>query len=326
MLSRRKIFVLPAAAALFALAGPVTAAEYPVKPIRLIIPFGPGTGSDVLGRVVAQRLSVELGQSVVVENRPGATGGVGTREVQNATPDGYSLIWGTNATLITTPTLNPEMTYRADKDLAPIAMVARTPMVLVTGTTASSPKTVPELTAKLKSKRNTFGSTGVGTNGHVISEIMLKEMGTSATLVTYKGSSESLTDVLRGETAFAVDTPAAILPFVKSGKLVPLAVTGTDRIPILPDMPTFREVGINGLTTVYAWFGVLGPKNMPAEVAKLLSDKLSITMKNEDVLARMKTMEIDAFVMPTEEFKKFIGKEIDEWGGFIKSTGIKVGK
>lgn len=326
MLSRRSACLALAAALASLGISPAIASDYPTKPIRLVVPYGPGTGSDVLGRVIAQRLSVEIGQSVVIDNRPGATGGIGTRDVVNSAPDGYSLVLGTNATLISTPTLNSDIAYKADVDLSPVAMVARCPMVLVTGTTATSAKTVPDLVTALKGKRSTFGSTGVGTNGHVISEIMLMEMGAKATLVTYKGSSESLTDVLRGENAFAVDTPAAILPFVKSGKLLPLAVTGTDRMPNFPDVPTFTEVNIKGLQTVYAWFGVLGPKDLPAPVTKLLSDKLAATMQNEEVKARLATMELDPFVMPTAEFKEFLSKDIKEWSGFIHNAGIKIPK
>jgi tripartite-type tricarboxylate transporter receptor subunit TctC len=324
MLSRRSACLMLAASWVLPGVSPAVASDFPTKPIRLVVPFGPGTGSDVLARIVAQQLSVEIGQSVVVENRPGASGGIGTREVAKAAPDGYSLVMGTNATLITTPTLNPEMNYRADTDLTPVATLARCPMVLVTGATPDSPKTVSDLIASLKAKRRTFGSPGVGTIGHIAAELMLKDTGTSATLITYKSSSESLTDVARGENAFAIDSPAAIMPFVKSGKIRPLAVTGTERLAGFPDIPTLKEAGIN--TVVYAWFAVLGPKDLPAPITNVLSDKIAAVIRHEEVQTRLRTMSLDPFVLSASEFKTFLSKDIEEFGGFIRTSGITMPK
>jgi tripartite-type tricarboxylate transporter receptor subunit TctC len=309
---------------LFAPCPVARAAEFPNRPIRLVIPFGPGTGSDLMGRIIGQQLSIELGQNVIIENRPGATGGVGTQYVINSQPDGYTLVFGTNATLITTPVLYPSMSYKPDTDLNPVAMVARTSMVLVTGNSASSPKTLKELVSLLNSKRSTFGSTGVGTNGDVISRIMLKDVGATATLVTYKGSGDSLIDAIRGDTAFVIDTPAAILPFVKSGMLRPLAVTGTERLQAIPDMPTFKELGVEGLANIYAWFGVLAPPKTPPEVVSVLSAKLEKVMQNPEVKSRLAAMEVDPFIMHSAEFKKFLQSEMETWGGFIRSTDMKI--
>lgn len=299
-------------------------ADYPNKPITLVVPYGTGTGSDVMGRIVAQYLGSVLGQNVVVLNRPGATGGVGTMSVVRSDPDGYTLVFGTNATLITTPILYPSMKYNPKVDLAPVATVGRGAMMLVTRTAAPSAASIEDLTANLRGRpHSAYGSTGLGTNGDIISRLMLRAIGAQADLVSYRGSGESLIGLLQGDTSFIVDTPTAVLPMVNSGALRAIAVTGTDRLKSLPSMPTFQELGVKGLD-VYVWYGVLAPANTPPGIVKILSDALAKTVKNPEFISRFEVVATEPFFLASEDFKHFIAKEEESFGGFIRSTGIKV--
>src|SRR6476620_11135623 len=197
----------------------VCAEDYPGRPIRLIVPFGPGTGSDVLGRVLAQKLSEQMGQPLVIDNRPGASGAMGTELTARSAPDGYTLTLATNATLVTYPLLSASTTkYRADKDFVPISFFARTSMVLLTANLPSTPKSVAELTALLETKPVTYASNGAGTIGHLVTEAFLLNQKLKATHVAYKGSGQSHADVLRGELLFMTDTPAAALGNIRAGR------------------------------------------------------------------------------------------------------------
>lgn len=316
--------ILTSLLALMSLAQQAASADFPTKPITLVVPYGTGTGSDVMGRLVAQYLGGVLGQSVVVLNRPGATGGVGTMSVVRSEPDGYTLVFGTNATLITTPILYPSMKYNPKVDLAPVALVGRGAMMLVTRTASPSAASIEELAKLLREKpHSTYGSTGLGTNGDIISRLMLRAIGAEANLVSYRGSGDSLIGLLQGDTSFIIDTPTAVLPMVNSGALRAIAVTGTDRLKSLPTTPTFQELGVKGLD-IYVWYGVLAPANTPPEIKKILSDALAKTVKNAEFISRFDGVATEPFFMASDEFKEFIGKEEESFGGFIRSTGIKV--
>ncbi|HTH98361.1 MAG TPA: tripartite tricarboxylate transporter substrate binding protein [Stellaceae bacterium] len=322
MFDRRAAFRLIAAAACALLMpAAATAADFPARPINLVVPYGPGTGSDLIARVVAQYMGQQLNQSVIVQNRPGVTGGVGTMDVVHAEPDGYMLIFGTNATLITTPILYKKMNYDPTKDLTPVALVARGALMLVTRTAPGGAKTLKELTEQLKAKPGTYGSTGLGTNGDIISRLMLKQIGASARLVTYRGSGDSLIGLIQGDTTFVIDTPTAVLPMIKNHQLRPIAVTGTDRLKELPDMPTFDQLGVKLDETT--WYGILAPAKTPANVVKVLSDAIERTVKDPKVQERFEALEIYPAFTDGAGFKKLLIDEEKSFGGFIRSTGIK---
>ena len=307
------------------LAGPAClAADYPTRSINLVVPYGPGTGSDLLGRVLGQFLGQELGRNIVVQNKPGATGGIGTMDVVKAVPDGYTLVLGTNATLISTPILYSTLSYRPDVDLTPVAMIGRTAMILVARTTQPAPTTLPELVDKLKSGPATYGSSGLGTVGDVISRIMLNSVGAKATLVPYKGSGDELVALIQGDTNFVIDSPTAVLPMVKSGMLRPIAVTGTARLPQVPDTPTFEQLGVKDLSTVYAWFALMAPPKLPADVAGVLGAAMEKVEKNPQFAAKLESIGIDGVSMQGAAFKAFVTQQVDSYGGFIRSTGLKL--
>lgn len=308
-----------------ALTGGAFAQEYPSRPIRMIVPFGPGTGSDLLGRVLAQKLTEETGQSVVVDNRPGASGAIGTQIVADAAPDGYTLTLATNATLVTYPLLTPTMTrYRADKNFTPVSFLARTSMLLFTANKPSTPKTVPELIARLKSERVSFASNGAGTIGHLVTEAFLLNAHAKATHVPYKGSGQSHIDVLRGEVLFMTDTPAATLADIRAGRFRPLAVTGDTRLESLPDVPTFSELGIKNMN-LYAWWGIFGPAGMPAFVVKRLNGAIHKALGSADFKARLKLLDLQEFTLPPNQYASFIKGELRYWRKFLQQTGIHIG-
>lgn len=296
--------------------------DFPKTHIKLILGFAPGTGSDILGRVLVDRLSPALPPGVVAENRPGAGGRIATKQVVDAMPDGHTVVLGTNATLIVGPILSTNAPYRAEKDLAPISMVGRTNMVLVVSA-EKGPKTLDELVAKLRREQLTFASAGAGTMGHLSSELLLLAANAKAGHVAYRGSSQSLTDVLRGEVTFAVDTAVAVLPFVQNGTLRALAVTGTQRLKALPDVMTFAEQGVAGLE-IYAWWAVLAPAATPAGVLKKLGDEIEKATASDDVRARLQAMEVEPLILRGESLRAFMVKETAFWQDFVNKSGLRI--
>ena len=300
------------------------AEDFPSRPIRMIVPFGPGTGSDVLGRVLAQKLSQQLKQSVVIDNRPGASGAMGTDLVAHANPDGYTLTLATNATMVTFPLLSPQnVAYRADRDFTPVSYFARTSMLLLTANLPANPKSISELITMIKAKQIPFASNGAGTVGHLVTEAFLLNLNAKATHIAYKGSGQSHTDVLRGEVVFMTDTPAAAMANVRSGRFRPLAVTGDARIEELPDVPTFEESGIKDMN-LYAWWGIFGPPSMPAKVTRKLDSEVRVAMQSPDFKARLRSLELQEFVMPPEKYAVFIKGELAYWRSFLQRTGIRL--
>jgi tripartite-type tricarboxylate transporter receptor subunit TctC len=295
---------------------------YPSRPIRLIVPFGPGTGSDVLGRVLAQKLSEQMGQPLVIDNRPGASGAMGTELTARSAPDGYTLTLATNATLVTYPLLSASTTkYRADKDFVPISFFARTSMVLLTANLPSTPKSVAELTALLKTKPVTYASNGAGTIGHLVTEAFLLNQKLKATHVAYKGSGQSHADVLRGELLFMTDTPAAALGNIRAGRFRALAITGDSRLEVLPDVPTFEELGIRNMNQ-YAWWGIFGPVGTPPKIARKLDGEVREAIQAPDMKARLRALELQEFTMSPEKYAAFITAELRYWQTFLQQTGI----
>ena len=294
---------------------------YPSRPVRLVLGFAPGTGSDVLGRGLTDRLSQQTGGTFLPDNRPGAGGRIATRHVIDSDPDGYTLTLGTNATLIVVPALSTPPPYDIAKDLTPVSMVGRASMVLVTGNTTAAPKSVPELLMRLGKGSQSFSSAGVGTMGHLAAELVLTTVGAKAVHVPYRGSSQSLTDVARGDVLFAVDTAAAVHPFVANGSLRPLAVTGDHRLGEIPNVPTFAEAGLGG-AEISAWWGVLAPAHTPPQIVTQLGDDIATAMQSAEMATFLGPLDIEPFVLRGDAFAAFIRKESDRLGGFIQRSGL----
>lgn len=299
---------------------------WPTQPVKLLVGFTPGTGSDVVARLVSEKMGAYLGQPVVIDNRPGAAGTIATEAVARAAPDGYTLALGTTSTLITTPALSANVRYSVERDFVAVSPLARTAFVLVVGVGPGAPKTLAELVAALRAKPESFASAGAGTVTHLASEMFMKRAGLTAQHVPYKGSSQALTDVAGGQLLFASDTIAAALPLIRAGKVRALAITGGARIAALPDVPTLSESGVPGLAgfTLYAWWGLMAPARTPADIVARINDATTRALDNEEVRAKLRGLELEPFTAKPAAFAAFIGDEIPVWGKFIKDSGLKV--
>ncbi len=301
------------------------AAQFPDKPVKIVVAFAPGTGSDVLARLVANGMGPFLGGPVIVDNRPGGGGIVGTESVARSPADGYTLTLGTTSTLVTNPALNPDVKYSVDKDFAPVAGLGKAWYVIVTANTPETPKTFQELIARLKAQPSSFASAGQGTITHLASEMFLHRMGIKdAQHIPYKGSSQALTDVTGGQVLFASDTVAAALPLIRGGKLRPLAVTAPERLATLPDVPTTKELGYPDLRG-HAWLVLMAPAGTPAPVIAKLSESAIKAMNTPEMREKMKAQELEPMIMDPRALGEFIRGEAPYWNDFIKSTGMKAG-
>jgi len=319
---RRKMLL--ASAALPMLRGmTASAATYPEKAIRMVVAFLPGNGTDIIARVISQKLEGKLGQSVYVDNRPGAGGTIGTTNMARSEPDGYVLALATNATLITSPLLLDKAPYQATQDFTPIAGIARTPLVVVAATKENSPKSFEEMVAKARAGNSSFASSGVGTIGHLTSEVVVKRLNLQSVHIPYKGSPPELTDVARGEILFATDTAAACLPFINGGQLRPLAVSGASRLPSLPKVPTLAEVGVKAVD-LSVWWAVMAPRNLPDAVAQRLEEAVTGLASDADLRQKMAQLELEPMFMGREKLGAFIQTEYPFWRDFLSKTDIKL--
>ena len=297
--------------------------RYPSRPIRLIVSFAAGTGGDALARIVGTTLGQQLGQPVVVDNRPGAGGVTGTEQGARAAADGYTLVLGTTSTLLTNPALNPAVRYHAERDFTAIGGMARTSFVVVTANTPEAPHTLAQLLERLRDGRGSFGSAGVGTVTHLASELLLKRTGLAATHAPYRGSSQSLTDVAAGQLTFATDTPVAALPLIRAGRLRALAVTAAERLPSLPAVPTAVESGVPGLR-VAAWWGLMAPAGLPPDLTRRLSDALLRTLAAPEVRTQLAGLELEPLALGAPQFAALIAAELPVWTDFVRQLGLKV--
>jgi tripartite-type tricarboxylate transporter receptor subunit TctC len=310
-----------AAAFLFAVLP--AAAQFPDKPVKIVVAFAPGTGSDVLARLVAHGMGPIIGGTVIVDNRPGGGGIVGTESVARSPADGYTVALGTTSTLVTNPALNPNVKYSVEKDFVPVAGLGKAWYVIVTANTPESPKTFQELVARLKAQPASFGSAGQGTITHLASEMFLHRMGIkNAQHIPYKGSSQSMTDVSGGQVLFASDTVAAALPLIRGGKLRALAVTAPERVATLPDVPTTKELGYADLRA-HAWLVLMAPVGTPAPVVAKLGDSAIKAMQAPEMKDKLKAQELEPMVMDGKALGEFIKAEQPYWSNFIKQSGIK---
>jgi tripartite-type tricarboxylate transporter receptor subunit TctC len=299
-------------------------AQYPERPVKLIVPFAPGGGTDIVGRQVAEQLSVLLKQPFVVENKPGAGAMLGADYVAKAPPDGYTLLMGTSAELTIGPRLTPNNAkYNPVKDFTPIGLVGTSPNVLVAAT-AFAPGTIAEIItfARTHPDKLSYGSGGVGTGPHLSGEL-LKSMGRFQMVhVPYKGSGPALTDVLAGQTQLMMSTLAPVLPFIKNGRLRAVAVTTSKRSALLPETPTVAEQGLKGYEAV-TWYAVMAPTGTPKEVVDRLQNALAQVLQRKDVADRFAALGVEVAQETDAETGRRIDRELDQWGTLIRSTGIR---
>ena len=294
---------------------------YPSKPITLVVTQGPGSGSDVTGRLVAGYLGPLLGQTVVVENRAGASGIVGHQSVARATPDGYTLLFTSTAGLFVVPVMNPNAKYSL-ADFTPVAPVMRAPFAVLVANTPTAPKTLAELLASLRAKPQSFASAGVGTMTHLGTELVLRRAGVQATHVPYKGSGAALTDLMGGQVLFATDSLTASMAHIKSGKLRALATTDTAREGSLPDVPTLAEAGITGVQ-VAAIGGLFAPKGTPQDIIDKIAAATAKVLATPEVAQRLAAVETDPLRISMPAFVNLLRREADSWSPLVQQLGLK---
>jgi tripartite-type tricarboxylate transporter receptor subunit TctC len=294
---------------------------YPSRPVRFILPFPPGGPTDILGRLISERLTAQLGQPVVTENRGGAGGNVGAEAAAKSAPDGYTIVL-VAPSLAISPTLYAKLNYDPVKDLAPISLVATVPNVVVTQT--AHPATLREFIAAAKAKPGgmNFGSGGSGTSNHLAGELFNILTGAKLTHVPYKGVNLAMQDVIAGRIDFVVIGVPAAAPHVKSGRLRALAVIAPQRLPALPEVPTVAEAGLPGFE-VTTWYGILAPAGTPRPVIARLNAELVKVMHSPEMKERLAGIGTDPVTSTPEEFTAYIQAEIGKWGDVIRKAGLK---
>jgi tripartite-type tricarboxylate transporter receptor subunit TctC len=307
-----------------ALAGPAKAQDYPSKPIRLVVPFAAGGATDVLARLVGERLTASLGQQVVVDNRPGAGGNIGSDLVARAEPDGYTILMGAVGTHAINPSLYPKMPYDPVKDFAPVTLVASVPNVLVVNpeVPANSVQELIDL-AKANPGELNFASSGNGTSIHLSGELFKAMTGTDIVHVPYKGSGPAVTDLLGGQVQMMFDNMPSSLPHVKAGKLRALGVTSAKRSPALPEVPTIAEAGVPSYDAT-SWFGILAPAGTSEPVVTRLQGAIVQALGEPEMRQRMADLGAEPVGDTPAEFGQFIAAEIAKWAKVVNDAGVKL--
>ena len=302
----------------------VSQAAYPDRPIRLIAPFPPGNATDAVARAVARKLEETLKQPVVVDNRPGAGGSLGTEIAAKAAPDGYTLLVGSSGSLAINPGLNSKLSYKPLRDFTPIAQLATVPLFLAVNNNFP-PRTAADFIAAAKAKPGSisYGSNGNGTTTHLMMESFKHAQGIDIVHVPYKGSGPALTDLMGGQIQAVFDTGTTLLPLARDGKLRILAIASKQRTSAAPDIPTIAESGLGNFDAP-AWVGLVAPRGTPREVIDTLSQALRAAWLAPDVRSTMTGLGGDAVLTTPDEFTKYIGEELDKWAAMIKQSGAQI--
>jgi tripartite-type tricarboxylate transporter receptor subunit TctC len=307
-----------------ALSAPVAAQSYPTKPIRIIVAYTPAGATDILARAVGQKMSETWGQPVIVDNRPGANGNIGTEVAARATPDGHTLVMGTAGTHGINPSLYRKLGWDAVKDFAPVSLVAMVPNILVVNNSLPV-KNVKELIAYAKASpgKLNYGSPGNGSTAHLSMELFKTMTGTSLAHIPYKGSAGVLADVMGGQIALTMDNLPPYLPQVKAGKIRALAVSTAKRSPAVPDIPTVAEAGVPGYDSG-AWFGLLAPAGTPKDIVNRLAAETQRILKLPDVHERIATLGAEPVGSTPEQFAAHIKSEIAKWAKVIREANVEL--
>ena len=310
---------------LLGLSSPAVAQSgYPNKPIRLIVPFSPGGVTDTSGRLVAEQLSKRLGQQVVVDNKPGASGNIGTQLVVSAEPDGYTLALCFDGNMVINPHVFAKMPFDTVRDLAPVGKIGDAVLILVTqpGLAAKSLREVIELSKK-QSGGLSYGTSGTGGTPHIAGELLAQRTGAQLTHVPYKGGGQAMTDVLGGSIPLVYTAVAGAHGHVKSGKLRAIAVSSAQRTPALPDVPTFIEGGVSDFV-VNSWVGLLAPAKTPAAVVQRLNTELNAVLNDPVVKDKLQTLGIDASPGSPDQFGEQLKRDLSRYGQVVKAANIRL--
>ena len=318
-MSLRRFF----AACIFVLPLTAFAQTYPTKPIRLVVPFPPAGATDILSRELARQLSDRLKQQVIVDNRPGAGGTLGSDVVAKSAPDGYTIQMATSSTHSIGPSLNPKIPYNAQNDFTPVAHVANSVNVLLIAPNVKA-NNVSELTALLKANPAQFnyGSSGNGTIVHLTGELFKSMTGTYVVHIPYRGTALVIPDMMSGQIHMLFDNIASAMPHLKDGKLRAIAVTSTTRSPLLPALPPVSD-SVPGFESV-TWFGVFGPRGMPADVTQKLNAEINAVLKSPEFLERLRVLGYDAGGGTPADFAKVVATDTAKWAKLIKDRKITI--
>ncbi|CAN5672668.1 tripartite tricarboxylate transporter substrate binding protein [soil metagenome] len=317
--SLKRLFV----AGSLALLSSVVAAQsaYPNKQIRFVVPFAPGGGADISARVIATHMSASMGQTVIVDNKPGAGGVIGTDFVAKSPADGYTIALGTIGPMAINPHLFKKLPYDVTRDFAPISLAGNALNVLVVNPSLPV-KTVPELVAYVKNKDNqvAFGSSGNGATDHLAGELFNTLTGAKMTHVPYKGGTPAMLDLMSGHVQVVFATVSTAAGAIKGGKIRPLAMTGSKRYSEMPELPTISESGLPGFV-VNNWYGVLAPAGTPPDVLARLNKELVAALKAPEVAAKMIESGIEPVSDTPAEFASYIKSESDKWAKIVRDSG-----
>jgi tripartite-type tricarboxylate transporter receptor subunit TctC len=302
----------------------ISAQSYPGKPIRLVITYPPGGNTDLVGRALAQKLSELLGQQVVVDNRGGAGGVLGTMITAQAAPDGYTIMLGTSAGMVINPLLSSKLTYDPVRDFAPVSMVVIVPQLLVINPQLPV-KNVRELIALAKAKPGylSAGSSGVGTPNHLGTELLKWLAGVNIVHVPYKGGSPAITDLIGGQIHMAFSSVPAVLPHVKAGRLVALGVGSAKRSPALPNVPTIAEAGVPGYEYT-TWYGIFAPVRTPHPLITQLNAAIVKVLNSPEINERFVSQGGDPEPSTPDELRRYMAAESVRWAKTIKAAGIRI--
>lgn len=304
-------------------AGTLQAQTYPQKAIKIVVPFAAGGSTDVMARLVGQKMGESLGQSVVIENRPGAAGAIASDQVAKSAADGYTLLMATTSTHAILPVANPKLPYDAQKDFAPVGLVAVAPNVLV----ASNALQVQDVRgliqlAKSRPGKLSFASSGNGTITHLVAEAFNKSAGIRATHVPYKTGVQALSDLVSGDIAYQFDSITWTLPQARNGKVKALAITSSRRSPLAPDLPTVAEAGLPGFVGL-TWFGFVAPAATPTDILQRLSHVLGAALQHPETQAKLAALGADAASGKASELENAMKEDRLKWGQVIQDAGVK---
>jgi tripartite-type tricarboxylate transporter receptor subunit TctC len=300
------------------------AQAYPSRPIKLIVPFPAGGGTDIIAREVANKVATQQGWTLVVDNKPGSGGNLGVDAAAKAAPDGYTIVLGQTSNLAINPTLYAKLPYNPQKDLAPVGLIASSPLVLVVA--SDSPyKTLADVIAagKAKPEAINYASSGSGTVAHLATEQFQKVAGVKFTHVPYKGAAQGVTDLIGGQIQLYMSSVPTLIGHIRNGKMRALAVTSDKRVNDLPNVPTIAESGYKGFEAV-TWFGIAGPAAMPKDAVAKLNAAFNKALQDADVKKKLEGQGADVLGGTPEQFGKLIQDDMVRWGKLVKDSGAKV--
>ncbi len=297
-------------------------AQYPEKSIRFMMPYPPGGSIDIAGRAVAQKLAEALGRQIIVDNRTGAGGTIGTETAAHAAPDGYTILMGGTGTLALSPNLQKNLPYDPVRDFAPITDLVSTPYVLVVHPSfaAHSAKELVEM-AKARPGQINYASGGIGSAPHLAAEVFRSMASINLVHVPYKGSTPAITEVLAGQVPFIFTGIPSVLSYIKAGRLRAIGVTSATRTTALPDVPTIADTGVPGYD-VSPWFGVLAPARTPRAIVMKLNDEIVKVLKSAAIRERFAVEGVEPIGDSPEHFAAYIKSELAKWGKVLKESGI----